>query len=149
MRRGAAKVDGRPAEGASGRGTDHKTARRQIGAGENDEHEAEGEDQGAHHLDQARSVGLVPRRRLDHDIGGAGEGQHRSAEKGAHDDFVDAHVGLVGARPRGNLETFLWRVGIVHDSDGALLCVLHCGKVGVGGWSVAEVGGREGEGGRW
>lgn len=106
---------GRRAAAAAGAVTYHEGAGGQVGAGHDDDDETKGKDEGAHHFDQARGVVLEPGRGLNDNVAGAGKGQQGAGHERREDDLVDAHLGLVGAGARGNLEALLGCVGIVHD----------------------------------
>lgn len=96
-----------------GHARDHGAPREQLAAGEHDEHESHGEDEGAQELGDARRVLIVPRDRR-HDERPAGrQGQQAPGRHGAEEGLVGAAAPLLGPETGYDLDGLGGRVGHV------------------------------------
>lgn len=95
-------------------GTYQERAGTQITSGQHNHAQAIGENQGCNRADQARRLGLIPRRGARAEECRTREREQHASHNAGHKDLVEPGVGLGCAGARNNLGRFGWGVAVVH-----------------------------------
>jgi len=95
-------------------GTYQERARTQITSGQHNHAQAIRENQGCNRADQARRLGLIPRRGARAEECRTREREQHASHDAGHEDLVEAGVGLCCAGARYNLGRFGRGVAVVH-----------------------------------
>ena len=105
-------ADGQPPM-QHGYARDHGTPRKQLAAGEHDEHEGHGKDEGTQELGDARRVLIVPRDCRHNERPAGRQGQQAPGRHGAEEGLVGAAPSLFDPETGHNLDGLAGGVGHV------------------------------------